>query len=92
MGETVAIADDSTNDELSGVVGHLKFQIHRRSRREFAGEEQAHAAAAEIGRLAAKAATLTVKEKCDIYDHQYGKPLPAAFVFAGPGDCLVEWF
>jgi hypothetical protein len=48
---------------------------------EFAGEEQAHATATDVGGLAAKGRALAVKEYGDVHGNGDGVALPLACVF-----------
>lgn len=81
MGETVAIANGAAHNEFCGVVGDEEFQDNAGAGLDFVGEEQAHAAAADVGGLAVTGRALAVKEDGDVHGNGDGVALPLACVF-----------
>src|SRR4029077_19747765 len=81
VGKAVPIADNAAHDELRPVVGNHQFQRYACAEREFSGQKQAHAPAADVRGLSAKAVALTLEKHRDIHGNDDGLALPSALVF-----------
>jgi hypothetical protein len=66
--ESDAMADDSAQDELCGVIGNQEFENHACSRFELSRQKEAHATSADVGSFSAKIQPFAVEE----YSYAYG--------------------
>ena len=81
--ESRTIADYAAEVKFDGLVGNREFERQAGAGFEFAGQEQAHAAAADVGGLSLVAEAVSIEEDCDPNRNRGAVAFPAARVFPG---------
>jgi len=81
--ESRAVADYAVEIKFDGLVGNREFERQAGAGFEFAGQEQAHAAAADIGGLSVVVEAVSVQKYGDLNRNRGVVAFPAARVFLG---------
>jgi len=83
--ESLAVADYAAQVEFEGLVGNEEFEDQTGARCEFAGQEQEHAAAADVAGFATIIRAVSACEYGDVDGNGRGVAFPSARVWVGTG-------
>lgn len=92
VSEPGAVTDDTAKIKFESLVGNQEFEHHAAAWREFARQEEAHAAAAEVAGFAAMGGALSIQKHGHLYRDCGGVALPPAGFFFHAGLGLGGWF
>jgi len=90
--ESRAVADYAVEIKFDGLVGNREFERQAGAGFEFAGQEQAHAAAADIGGLSVVVEAVSVQKYRDLNRNRGVVALPAARVLPCATIQVGRWF